>query len=316
MLSKFTMKLIAAGSVLFASACGQTKAGAETADPLSALIAPGAEVVKLAGDFGFLEGPEADAEGNIYFTDIPNNKIHIWTTDGELKLFRDNSGGANGLYFDQYENLFICEGVNRQVTMIDKDGNKAVIADRYDGKRFNSPNDLWIDPKGGIYFTDPRYGSHDGRELDGFWVFYITPDRQNVIKVIDDLEKPNGVLGSPDGKRLYVADRSGNANWTYDINADGTLSNKQFFSEEGSDGMTMDSRGNIYISSPRNEPDYAVSIYSPEGEKLGEIITPEKPGNMHFGGKDGRTLFIPARTSLYAIDMLVEGAVTPTFDKN
>ncbi len=286
---------------------------AEPGRALSDLIEPGAELVKLAGGFGFLEGPEADDEGNLYFTDIPNNNIHIWTVDGALRLFRDNSGGANGLYFDANGDLLVCEGINRQVTRIGRDGEKAVLARHYEGKRLNSPNDLWIDPQGGVYFTDPRYGDQQGRELDGHWVFYIPPDGGAIVKVIDDLEKPNGILGTPDGKQLYVADRSGNANWVYDIEGDGTLSNKRYFSEEGSDGMTMDRHGNIYVSSPMTEPHFAVSVFNRDGEKLGEIVTPEKPGNMHFAGADGRTLFIVARTSLYSIRMKTRGAVTPDF---
>ena len=276
-------------------------------DSLPSLVASGARLEKLASGFGFLEGPVSDQEGNLYFSDIPNNKIHIWTIEGELRLFRDNSGGANGLYFDREENLVVCEGKNRQVTLIDKKGKKVVLADQYKGKKLNSPNDLWIDPKGGIYFTDPRYGKMDDLELQGFWVFYLTPNRKRLIKVIDDLQKPNGILGTPNGKMLYVADRSGNSNWIYDINEDGTLSNKRFFSPEGSDGMTLDNMGNIYISSPKKEPPFVVSVYSPSGEKLGEIVVPEKPSNMHFAGKDGHTLFITARTSLYTIRMKVKG---------
>ena len=271
------------------------------------LVAPGAKVERLATGFGFLEGPIANDAGDIYFTDIPNNVIHIWTSDHRLETFREDSGGANGLAFLDPNTLVVCEGGNRRLTAITLDGDVTVLADEFEGKKLNSPNDLWIDPKGGIYFTDPRYGNRDDLELDGEYVFYLSPDREKLIIVVDDLIRPNGILGSPDGKTLYVADRSGNANYAYAINEDGTLSNKTFFSTEGSDGMTMDSKGNLYITSPHQEPYFRVSIYSPSGIKLEEIITPEKPGNVHFGGKDGKTLFIPARTSLYAIKMRVQG---------
>jgi len=271
------------------------------------LVADGAIVETRETGFGFLEGPIADRYGNIYFTDIPENRIYIWTIENKLITFRENSGGANGLAFLNENTLVVCEGANRQLTEITLDGKVTVLADRYEGKKLNSPNDLWIDPKGGIYFTDPRYGDRHDLELDGEYVYYLSPDRQKLSKVVDDLVRPNGVLGSPDGKLLYVADRSGDANFVYTINEDGTLSNKTFFSSEGSDGLTMDSEGNIYITSPKGEPPFHVSIYSPEGVKLEEIVTPEKPGNVHFGGKDGKTLFIPARTSLYAINMRVGG---------
>jgi gluconolactonase len=186
----------------------------------SRLIAP-ASVNKLASDFRFTEGPVADPYGNIYFTDIPNNRIHILSTDGNLSTFLENSGGANGLYFDTDGGLLACQGTDRKVVSIDPARNITVIADSYNGKKLNSPNDLWLDPKGGIYFTDPRYGSRDGIEQDGEHVYYITPDRKKVIRVIDDMVRPNGIIGTPDGKRLYVADLGGNMTFIYKINRDG-----------------------------------------------------------------------------------------------
>jgi gluconolactonase len=271
------------------------------------LIADGAKIERLETGFGFVEGPVADKIGNIYFTDIRNNKIFIWTIDNQLQTFRENSGAANGLSFLNDSTLIVCEGGNRRLTAITLDGNVTVLAEEFEGKKLNSPNDVWIDPQGGIYFSDPRYGDRENLVLDGEYVFYLTPDRKNLINVVDDLIRPNGVLGTPDGKLLYVADRSADSNFVYTINNDGTLSDKTFFSKEGSDGMTMDSEGNIYITSPRKEPNFHVSIYSPKGLKLEEIITPEKPANVHFGGKDGKILFITARTSLYAVKMRVKG---------
>lgn len=194
------------------------------------VVAPGARVQKLAGDFAFTEGPVADAEGNVYFTDIPNNRIHKWSLDGELSTFRENSGGANGLAFDRDGNLVACEGGNRRLVAISMQGELTVLADKYDNKQLNSPNDLWIDPKGGIYFTDPRYGNRDNMEQDGEYVFYLTPDRKQLIRVIDDLVRPNGVIGTPDGNLLYVADHAADTNYVYTINDDGTLSDRKFFS--------------------------------------------------------------------------------------
>ncbi len=265
------------------------------------LIAAGATVEKLADGFMFTEGPACDKDGNIYFSDIPNERIHKWSLDGKLSTYRENSGRANGLYFDSDGNLLACEGGNRQLTCISPDGKATVLADRFDGKRLNSPNDLWIDPQGGIYFSDPRYGGDDGLELDGFYVFYLAPDRKRLICVLDDLVKPNGVIGTKDGKLLYVADAGDSKTYVYRIQADGTLTDRRLIAPVGSDGMTLDQRGNLYLTRG------VVHIYGPSGEKLAEIQVPEAPANICFGGKDRKTLFITARKGLYSLQMNVRG---------
>lgn len=267
------------------------------------LIAP-APVNKVASDFRFTEGPIADPYGNIYFTDIPNNRIHIVSTDGELSTFIENSGGANGLYFDNDGSLLACQGADRKVVSIDPERNITVIADSCDGKKLNSPNDLWLHPKGGIYFTDPRYGSLDGMEQNGQHVYYITPDRKKVIRVIDDMARPNGIIGTPDGKRLYVADHGANLTFSYKINRDGSLSKKKLFAAQGSDGMTMDTKGNVYLTSDK------VNIYNIKGELIDSITTPETPSNVAFGGTDSQTLYITARTSVYSVRMNAKGLPT------
>jgi gluconolactonase len=259
------------------------------------------KIEKLAGDFQFTEGPAAEANGDIYFTDIPNNRIHKWTLDGSLSTFRENSGGANGLYFDKEGNLFICEGGNRRLTSLSSQGELTILAEQYDEKKLNSPNDLWLDPKGGIYFTDPRYGNMDNLEQDGEHVYYLTPERDTLIRVINDMTRPNGVIGTPDGKLLYVADQGANETYKYTINPDGTLSNKELFVKQGSDGMTIDAKGYIYITGE------AVLVYNPIGDLIRTIEVPERPSNVCFGGKDKKTLFITARTSFYSIKMDVEG---------
>jgi gluconolactonase len=266
------------------------------------VVAEGAKVEKLAGGFRFMEGPAADAEGNIFFTDIPNNRIHKWSLDGKLSTFRKNSRGANGLFFDKAGNLVACEGGGHQLVSIDPKGKVTVLADKYDGKRFNSLNDLWIDPKGGVYFTDPRYGNKSGMEQDGEHVYYLSPGRKRIIRVIDDMVRPNGVIGTVDGKLLYVADPGVNETFVYTINEDGTLSNKKLFVLEGSDGMTMDNEGNIYLTTD------VVAVYNKKGERIETIKVPERPSNVCFGGKDKRTLFITARTSLYSVRMRVTSA--------
>jgi gluconolactonase len=266
------------------------------------IVAPGASVDKLAGGFTFTEGPAADESGNIFFSDIPNNRIHRWSLDGKLSIFRENSGGANGLFFDKKGNLLACEGGGRRLVSITTAGEVTVLADRYQGKRFNSLNDLWIDPKGGIYFTDPRYGSsRDDMEQGGEHVYYLSPDRKKLVRVIDDMVRPNGVIGTPDGRILYVTDHGGRKTFSYAVNEDGSLSNKKLVAPEGSDGMTIDNEGNIYLTTS------VVVVYNKKGEKIEAIELPEWPSNVCFGGKDGQTLFITARTSLYSVRTRVRG---------
>jgi gluconolactonase len=277
-------------SVAFVSSAAQAQS----------LVAAGAEVTKLAGDFKFTEGPAGDRDGNIFFSDIPNNRIHKWSADGKLTTFREESGGANGLYFDKAGNLLACEGTARRVTSISPDGKVTVLADKYQDKKLNSPNDLWIDPKGGIYFSDPRYGKKDDLEQDGFHVYYLSPDKK-LERVATDLKMPNGVLGTSDGKLLYVADPGDKKTYVYTIGENGRLENKKLFAEQGSDGMTLDEKGNLYLTGG------GVTVYDPAGKKIEEIKVPEGPANVTFGGKDKSTLFITARTSLYSVKMNVKG---------
>jgi len=266
------------------------------------VVAPGAKAEKIAGGFRFTEGPAADAKGDVYFSDIPDNRIHKWDVEAKkLSTFREDSGGSNGLYFDKKGRLLACEMGGRRLVTISPKCKVTVLADEYDGKKFNSLNDLWITPKGGVYFTDPRYGNRDGMEQGGEHVYYMPPDRKKVIRVIDDMVRPNGVIGTPNGKTLYVADHGGRKTFSYRIGKDGTLSKKKLFASEGSDGMTIDNEGNIYLTTR------AVRVYSKEGKLIETIAVPEGPANVCFGGKDNQTLFITARTSLYSIKMRVKG---------
>ncbi len=289
--------------ILVGFVCMAVVTGRGTAE---SLVAEGAQVEQLHGGFEFVEGPVADAHGNVFFSDIPKNLIYKWSTDGKLSVARENSGGANGLTFDRDGNLFACEGSAQRITSMDADGNVSVIVERYKGKRLNSPNDLWIDAKGGFYFTDPRYqfGEYPV-EQDGEHVYYVSPDRSEIIRVVDDMKKPNGIMGSLDGTKLYVADTTGKV-FVFDVHDDATLGPKKEFAPQGSDGVTMDDRGNLYLTWIAG-----VTIYSPEGEKLEVIKVPEMPANAGFGGPDGKTLFITARTGLYAIQMNVKGRPPP-----
>lgn len=268
---------------------------------LSDLVAAGAVVEELATGFKFTEGPASDTQGNLFFSDIPNERIHKWSTDGKLTTFREQSGRANGLFFDRKGNLLACEGGNRQLTSIAPDGKVVVLADRFNGKQLNSPNDLWIDQQGGVYFTDPRYGPQEQLEQDGFHVYYLAPGSKRLVRAIDNLVKPNGIVGTADGKLLYVTDPGDRKTYVYKIESDGSLSQRRLFAEEGSDGMTLDQHGNLYLTHG------GVQIYGPDGKKIGTIETPQRPANVCFGGKQGRTLFITARTGFYAIDVQVRG---------
>ncbi len=267
----------------------------------SGLIAEGAKVTQLADEFKFTEGPAADSSGNVYFTDIPNSKIHIWTTRDDLETFMENTQKANGLFFDRHGNLIACQGGARQLVSISPDKQVTVLTDNYKRKKYNSLNDLWIAPDGGIYFTDPRYGNRDGMELDGEHVYYLSPDRKKVKRVIDDMVRPNGLIGTPDGKLVYVADHGGKKTYVYHVQQDGTLTGKKLFAPQGSDGMTIDQQGNVYLTSRD------VTVYNPQGQKITTIDIPEIPSNVCFGGKNRDILFVTARKSLYSIKMKVKG---------
>jgi gluconolactonase len=267
------------------------------------VVAPDAKVEKLAGGFSFTEGPTADAQGNVYFVDITNSRIHKWSLDGKLSTFRENTNGANGEDIDDKGNLYVCEGGGRRITRIDTNGKATVLCDNYKSKKLNSPNDLWRDKKGGIYFTDPGYKKGES-ELDGSYVFYLPADAKEPIIVVADMTGPNGIVGTKDGSLLYVADYSGRKTWVYKIKDDGTLYDKKLFVPVGADGIELDELGNLYLTDLSGK---GVNIVSPEGKKIGYISVPNSTSNLCFGGKNGKTLFITARDSFYSIQMNVKG---------
>jgi len=271
------------------------------------VIEPGAKLELLAEIFGFTEGPAADAEGNVFFTDQPYNRIYRWSVADQLTVFHDNAGRANGLYFGKDGNLYACADLNNEIWRIDPSGKITVLVKEYEGKRLNGPNDLWIDPKGGIYFTDPfyrrDYWTHTAMPQERQHVYYLSPDHKKLTRVAADLEQPNGIIGTPDGKRLYVADIRAAKTYVYDILPDGSLSNKRLFASLGSDGMTMDEQENIYLTGK------GVTVFNVRGEQIDQIEVPERwTANVTFGGKDRRWLFITASDSLYRIRTRVRGA--------
>ena len=291
-------------SVLLIIAVALTLATPGPVNPQKKLVADKAKIVKLASGFIFTEGPAANKIGNIFFSDVIGNSIYMWSSKGKISTFRQNSKGTNGMFFDDKGNLIVCEGTTRRIVSIKPDGKINIVADNYQGRRFNRPNDLWLDPKGGIYFTDPAYRRKE-HELDLSYegLYYITPATRKVI-LLDKFNRPNGLIGTRDGKKLYVAEHRGRRIWSYNIKPDGTLFNKKLFIPVGSDGMTIDEEGNIYVTNLDNN---SIDIYSKRGRRVESIKTPERPSNMCFGNKDKKTLFITCSTSLYSIKMNVGG---------
>jgi len=293
----FALSFIVVGLALFA----------ESLPAQEPVVPEDAEVKKLAGGFRFVEGPAWDRKGTLYFSDIPNNTIHTWSEKKGLGVFKKLKGSANGLWFDKKDNLLACQPAGRAVVRLTPEGEKTVLADTYGGKKLNSPNDLWLSPDGMLYFTDPRYGSMDDLQQDGFHVYSIPLKNsgKEPKRIIDNLKKPNGVVGTADGKKLYIADPGADTTYVYDIQEDGSLANRSVAAPAGSDGLTLDERGNLYITGK------TIRIYSPEVKVVGKIELPEVASNLTFGGADGKTLFITARTSLYAVKLNVRGGADP-----
>jgi len=273
----------------------------------SSVVAKGSAPVLVSSEFLFTEGPAVDAEGNVYFTDQPNDKIMKWSTDGSLSVFMEGTGRSNGLFIDKNGNLIACADLNNQLWMIDKNKNVTVLVKDFEGKKLNGPNDLWIDPQGGIYFTDPfykrDYWNRTEKEIEEENVYYLSPDRKKLTIAASGLMQPNGIIGTPDGKKLYVADIKGRKTYSFVIQKDGTLTDKKLFADMGSDGMTVDSKGNVYLTGK------GVTVFNSKGEKI-ETIAIEAPwtANACFGGKDRKTLFVTASKSVFTVKMKVKGA--------
>ncbi len=270
------------------------------------LIAQNAIVQLVETGFAFTEGPSVAPDGRVYFTDQPNDKIFIWDEKKGISLYLEGTGRSNGTYFNSDGKLVVCADLHNQLGVFDENKKMAVLFDGiYNGKHINAPNDLWIAPNGGIYFSDPYYhrtwwkeGHKEVQDVRG--VYYLSQEGE-ITRVIDDYKQPNGLIGTPDGQILYVADINDGKIWKYTIQPDGSLANKTFFAPKGSDGMTIDNKGNVFLTSGK------VWVYSPEGELIEEVDVPESPSNVCFAGKKRDILFITARTSVYTLKMKVKG---------
>jgi len=270
----------------------------------AALVAPGATPKILASGYQFTEGPAVDAAGNVYFSDIPAARIYKWThADGKIALYRERTAQANGLMFDREGRLVICEMGNHRISRDDMHGNVVMLADAYKGEPLHMPNDLWVDARGGVYFSDFLIPS--GANPQKLQVYYIPPDGTELRRVTEDLIAPNGLIGTPDGKTLYITDPGDGKTWSYAVNADGSLASKKLFVAQGADGMALDEHGNLYLAGG------GVSVFAPSGRKLLEIATPKQTSNLKFAGRERRTLFITARDTVYTLDMRVHGASGP-----
>jgi gluconolactonase len=274
---------------------------------LRQLVAPDAEVTRLASDMMFVEGPvwRADDGGHLIFSDIPANELKRWDPAGGVRTFRAPSGPANGNTLDREGRLVSAQHDGR-VTRTEADGTVVTLVEEYMGNRLSSPNDVVVRSDGTIWFTDPTYGL-DGREREtpGNYVYRLDPTTGNLTPVVTDAEQPNGLCFSPDESTLYLADSGLGTRHirAFQVGGDDSLTGGAVLTsiDRGApDGIRCDERGNVWSSAGDG-----VRIYSPAGERIGTILVPESPANLEFGGPDGRTIYITARTSLYSVPVLV-----------
>ncbi len=271
------------------------------------IVAKNADLKVVSSAFKFTEGPAVDKQGNVFFTDQPNNQILKWSVDTDsITTYLKPSGRANGLYFDHDGNLLACADEKFQLWQIDGDKKINILIDDFEGKKLNGPNDLWVDAKGGIYFTDPYYQrpywKRQQKEIKEERVYYLSPDLKTIKVVATDFVRPNGIIGSADGKTLYISDNGDKKTFSFTINEDASLTNRKLFIKMGSDGMTIDNQGNLYLTGN------GVTVFNKNGEQIKHIPIPQSwTANVTFGGKDQKTLFITAMNSVYTLKMNVKG---------
>ncbi len=292
--------------LLLATTCGMWPASCQSG--AGDIIENGATLTLVSAGYEFTEGPAADRDGNVFFTDQPNNRILKWDAgSGQVSTYIQPAGRANGLFIDRNGDLLAAADEKFELWRIDSSKKITVLLGSYEGKKLNGPNDLWIAPGGGIYFTDPYYQrpywQRTKGELEKQQVYFLRPESGEVRAVAEDLVQPNGIIGTPDGKTLYVADIGDGKTYSYAIADDGSLGRKTLFCEMGSDGMTLDNQGNLYLTGD------GVTVFSSTGKKILHIPVPQKwTANVTFGGKERNILFITAMDSVYTLDMNVQGA--------
>lgn len=270
------------------------------------IIADNAKPELISKQFSFTEGPAPDKKGNIFFTDQPNNQIWEYSTDGKLTLFLEGAGRSNGLYFDKKGNIIACADEKNELWSIAPDKKIKVLMTHFEGRQLNGPNDLWVAPDGRIYFTDPyyqrKYWTRQKPDIEAQRVYFLPLGKKDPVIAAEDMVKPNGIVGSKDGKFLFVADIGGDKVYKYKIGKDGRLTDRQLFADKGGDGITLDNRGNLYLCGN------GVYVYDPSGKLIQHIDIPEKwTANACFGGKDRNILFITASQSIYTLKMKVKG---------
>ena len=319
--------------------CAQDAGQIVKLDPaLDAIVPPGVRVEKVADGFGFLEGPvwvHSTSLGYLLFSDIPANVIDKWSPGGEASVFLEKSGftgsdrsnvgstinngrsevtliGSNGITLDKQGQVTFCQHGDRAVARLEKNGKRTVLADKYEGKRLNSPNDLVYKSDGSLYFTDPPFGlpkldQDPQKQLSFDGVYRWSKGKLQLLT--KDLKGPNGIAFSPDERYLYVDDSFAKTYWRFEVQPDGSIANGKLFFDMSSskdegvpDGMKLDQKGNIYGVGPGG-----VWILSPEGKHLGTIKAAEAPANLAWGDTDGKTLYLTARTGLYRVKLNIAG---------
>ena len=267
---------------------------------------PEIKIEKIETKLAFAEGPVWSREGFLLFTDAPANRILKWIPGEKLAVLRENSQGTNGLALDPQGRLYMCESRSRQLTRMDKKGNIEVLAAKYQGKRFNAPNDVTVRKGGQIYFTDPAFGSQqDARELDFFGVYHLTP-KGDLTLIAKPSGRPNGIALSQNGRALYVTNSDEHNVRAYDVDKNGETSNERVLISKipgVPDGLRLDEKGNLYIAAKD------IFVYDPSGALVRTIPIGETPANCAFGDPDFGALYVTARTSVYRVRLDIKGAV-------
>jgi gluconolactonase len=274
----------------------------------SPVIADGAELTRVGSGYSFTEGPAVNAEGDVYFTDQPNDRIYKWSAeDNSVTLFMEGAKRSNGMYFDHEGVLVSCADYQNELIQIFPDQELKVIVSGYRGQRLNGPNDLWIHPDKQIYITDAFYKrkwwDHEEKEIEQENVYMYYPESKKLVVAADGLVRPNGIVGTPNGKLLYVADIEDGKIYRYKVDQQGKLSNRKLFTTAKSDGMTIDHKGNVYVTNSDG-----VTVFNKKGQQIEQIPTGERwTANVVFGGKDRNILFVTAMGSVYTLPMKVRG---------